>query len=117
MIGRARTWVLVLLAAALPAGAGDKNPPPWEKPLLVGRYLYRENCSACHEINKPKKYKFGPSLFRLFQNEKLPLTGGKPTEEYVVAKVKNGGVIMPPFRRYLTDEQIGNLIAYIRSKH
>ena len=70
----------------------------------------------CHEINKPKRYKFGPNLFRLFQNEKLPLTGGKPTEEYVIAKIKDGGPIMPAFRDVLTDGQIQNLMAYIRSK-
>ena len=112
-----KRWALVLLAAAaLPLAAEERNPPPWEKPLREGRYLYLENCSVCHEINKPKRSKFGPSLFRLFQNEKLPLTGGKPTEEYVAAKIKNGGPIMPAFRDYLTDPQIGKLIAYIRSR-
>ena len=115
MIARMR-WVLILLAVVT-VGAEDRKPPPWERPLRAGRYLYLENCSVCHEINRSKAgKKFGPSLFRLFQNEKLPLTGGKPTEEYVAGKIKNGGPVMPAFRDYLSDEQIEKVIAFIRSR-
>ena len=108
--------VPVLLACMVSLAAADKNPP-WEKPLREGRYLYLDNCSVCHEINRPKRNKFGPSLFGLFQSEKMPLSRAKPTDELVAAKIKNGGVIMPSFRDYLTDEQIEKLIAYIRSRH
>ncbi|HUJ21523.1 MAG TPA: cytochrome c [Bryobacteraceae bacterium] len=107
---------ILFAGVVLGASAADRNPPPWEKPLRAGRYLYRENCSVCHEINRPKRYKFGPNLFRLFQNEKLPLSGGKPTEEYVTAKIKNGGPVMPAFRDVLSEEQIADLIAFIRSR-
>jgi len=111
-------WLLISLAALLlNARAGERTPPPWEKPLRVGRYLYLENCSVCHEINKPKRNKFGPNLFGLFQSEKMPLSRVKPTDELVADKIKNGGFIMPAFRDYLTDDQIEKLIAYIRSKH
>ena len=106
---------LVLLAIVSLAAAGRN--PPWEKRLREGRYLYLDNCSVCHEINRPKTNKFGPSLFGLFQIEKMPFSRAKPTDELVAAKIKNGGPIMPSFRDYLTDEQIEKLIAYIRSRH
>ena len=56
------------------------------------------------------------SLFRLFQNEKLPFSGGKPSEPYVRIKIQFGGDVMPAFVNKLTDEQIDRLIAFIRSK-
>jgi len=115
-----RICCVPMLAALVlsPARAGERNAPPWEKPVRVGRYLYRENCSICHEIDRAKAgKKFGPSLFRLFQNEKLPLTGGRPTDEYVAGKIKNGGPVMPAFRDYLTDQQVETLMVYIRLRH
>lgn len=117
-----RKWLLLPLAAALclawPAEAPkDRKPPPWEKPLAAGRILFRQNCSVCHEINKPESKKYGPSLFRLFQNEKTPLTGFPPTEEYVIAKIKTGGVVMPAFGNILTDDQISKILAFVRSRH
>lgn len=115
---RGGRWAALFLAAASGMFAADRIPPPWEKPLRSGRYLYRENCSVCHEINRPRQgKKFGPSLFRLFQNEKLPLTRGKPTEEYVASKIRKGGPVMPAFGDYLNDRQIGDVIEYIRTKH
>ena len=115
-----RRWVaaaLVMMAALTPAvSAVGKKPPPWEKPLQVGRYLFLENCAVCHEINKAETKKLGPSLFRLFQNEKLPFSGGKPSVEYVRIKTQFGGDVMPAFVNKLTGDQISKIIAYIQTK-
>ncbi len=110
-------WIFLLLVATALGTAKNRVAPPWEKPLETGRYLFLENCSVCHEINGPKSNKFGPSLFRLFQNEKMPYSGAKPSEEYVANRIKAGGFIMPPFRDTLTDDQIEKVIAYLRSRH
>jgi mono/diheme cytochrome c family protein len=113
----ARFLPLLLAALACTAAlAADKNPPPWEKPLQKGRYLYLQNCSVCHEINKPKSAKLGPSLFRLYQNEKLPLSGGTPSEEYFRIKVMFGGDVMPPYTNRLSEEEIRLLSDFVRSK-
>ena len=109
--------VFVLVAVLAPAlAAADRKPPPWEKPIQVGRYLYLQNCSVCHEINKAETKKLGPSLFRLFQNEKLPFSGGKPSVEYVRIKTQFGGDVMPPFVNKLSADQINKIIAYIQTK-
>jgi hypothetical protein len=69
-------------------------------------------------INKPEnKKKFGPSLFRFFQNAKTPLTRVKPSESYMVTKIKNGGVVMPAFGDILTTDQIKTIVTFIRSRH
>ena len=91
-----RRCVLALVLAAA-AFAADRKAPPWEKRASWGEDLFREHCTVCHDVNKPQSKKPGPSLHRLFKNEKLPLSGGKPSREYVVVKVKFGGQLMPPF--------------------
>ena len=111
---------------------GDKRPGPgsaalqrWPEDgpacgsrLLAGRDLYRENCTVCHDIDKDNQQstKLGPSLHHLFKNEKLPLTGAKPTREYVVVKIKFGGQLMPPFIKKMTDAEVNTLVDYIESK-
>ena len=110
------TLVLVIgLQFSLPALADGYKLPPWEKPNHVGRALYRENCIVCHDVEKSKTLKLGPSLFRLFQNEKLPFSGGKPNEDYVRTKIQFGGDVMPPYVNRLTAEEIGEIISYIRT--
>jgi mono/diheme cytochrome c family protein len=103
-------WMLVFLFAAA---------PPWEKSKLIeGRDLYRENCAVCHNIesNTARPPKLGPSLYHLFKNEKLPLSHGKPSRQYVMVRVKFGGALMPAFGKKLNDAQINTLIDYIESQ-
>jgi mono/diheme cytochrome c family protein len=112
-------FVLLLLPAltwAVAALAADKKAPPWEKPLQKGRYLYLQNCSVCHEINKPETTKLGPSLFRMYQNEKLPFSGGTPSEEYFRIKVMFGGDVMPAFVNRLNEQEIKLLSDFVRSR-
>lgn len=105
--------VFFLLAALAPAG----TRPPWERTAAEGRVLFRQNCGVCHEINSNDKgRKFGPSLFRFFRNEQTPLSRIKPTDAFLIVKIKAGGPIMPPFRGVLGDDQIEKIVFYIRSK-
>ena len=112
-----RKWVLLAgIAASL--SAADIKAPPWENSRAIGRDLYRENCAVCHDIDKDRAHsrKIGPSLNHLFKNEKLPLSHGKPNRQYVITRIKFGGVIMPAFRKKLDESQINILIDYIASK-
>jgi mono/diheme cytochrome c family protein len=84
----------------------------------IGRDLYRENCSVCHDIDKDKAHsrKFGPSLNHLFKNETLPMSHGKPSRQYVEVRIKFGGAVMPAFATRLRQEEINALIDYIDSR-
>ncbi len=112
MISKAWALGLVLAPWLLPA------QPPWEKPLEVGRYLFLENCTVCHEIHKPKSAKLGPSLLRF---KKLPPERVKPFRGYIITKIKTGGpvmpalggVAMPSFGATLTEEQIRKIAAFL----
>jgi mono/diheme cytochrome c family protein len=109
----ARCLLLLALASLASAAA------PWDQSrLAIGRDLYRENCAVCHDIDKDKFHsrKLGPSLNHLFKNEKLPLSHGKPSRQYVTIRIKFGGTLMPAFGKRLNDSDINILIDYIASK-
>lgn len=111
--------LLVCASLASLLSASDTRTPPWEAPhLAAGRNLYRTNCSVCHDIEKDQKHtrKFGPSLNHLFKNERLPMSKGKPSRQYVMVRVKFGGALMPAFGKSLNDSEINTLIDYIESK-
>ena len=104
--------LLLLLAAILPLAASDAAQ------LAIGRDLYRENCSVCHDIERDKAHsrKFGPSLNHLFKNETLPMSHGKPNRPYVVVRIKYGGSLMPAFAKRLNQSEIDTLVDYLASK-
>jgi len=106
------TWLLCLALAA----AAAQKAPPWEKARHLGQDLYREHCVVCHDIDRKETKKSGPTLYRLFQNEKLPLSGAKPSRDYVVVKIKFGGQLMPPFIKRMTDPEIAALVNYIEAR-
>jgi mono/diheme cytochrome c family protein len=110
---------IALLGLAMTLTAADKNTAALDSQhLRIGRDLYRENCSVCHDIDKDKLHsrKLGPSLNHLFKNEKLPLSHGKPNRPYVTLRIKFGGALMPAFGKRLSEEEIVTLVDYIASK-
>ena len=109
----------VLLGALLElTGLAAENPKvPWEKnPQRVGQALYRENCIVCHDIDTPQSKKLGPSFYRLFQQEKMPMSNAKPNRAYIKVRVKFGGPLMPAFRQRLKEREIDALIDYMASR-
>ncbi len=110
MMAKARWLPVLLLPLFLPAAPPNRKPPPWERPIQTGRYLFLENCSVCHEAMKPKSAKLGPSLLRF---KKVPPDRVKPFQQYIFTKVKGGGILMPPFGDTLTDDQIRQIAMYL----
>jgi mono/diheme cytochrome c family protein len=104
-------FALLTLATLLPAADSKAR-------LSLGRDLYRENCSVCHDIDldKAHSHKFGPSLNHLFKNETLPMSRAKPSRPYVEVRIKFGGALMPAFAKRLSQAEIDMLIDYIETK-
>ena len=104
-------FIAVLLTAAATA---QQKKLPWEKnTMLAGQALYRENCVVCHDIDTPQSKKLGPSFYRLFEQEKMPLSNAKPNRAYIKVRVQFGGPLMPAFRQRLKDREIEALIDYM----
>jgi mono/diheme cytochrome c family protein len=110
-----RIGLVLALAAVL--AAADRVTPPWEKDRLrVGQALYRENCAVCHDIEKAQSKKLGPSFYRLFQRDRMPIAKMKPSRDYIKLRVQFGGALMPAFKQRLSAGQIETLISYMQSK-
>ncbi len=77
---------------------------------MAGAVLFRaQDCGHCH-IMYGVGGKKGPEL-TIINKDKL-WTAAKITNQ-----ILNGGQKMPPFGDSLTDEQIAQLVAYLRAKH
>jgi mono/diheme cytochrome c family protein len=101
---------MALLLAAAGARAEERKAPPWEKPGRVARYLFLENCSVCHDTEKAKSKKIGPSLARF---KKVPAERSAAFRQYIMLKVQAGGIAMPSFKDALTEEQIRTIASYV----
>ena len=99
---------LLCLITALPAHAlwGKKSKTSEQ----AGAVLFRDkDCAHCHGVAGIGGKK-GPALTDLRKNKLWP-----PAK--LTAQILNGGQKMPPFSDSLTDEQIAQLVAYLRAKH
>jgi mono/diheme cytochrome c family protein len=76
----------------------------------TGAILFRDKgCTYCHGQGGVGTKK-APSLTELWKDRVW-------TPEKITNQILNGGQKMPPFRESVTDEDVNNLIAYLRSKN
>jgi streptogramin lyase/mono/diheme cytochrome c family protein len=75
-----------------------------------GEVIYAYKCWMCHN----RYTQGGPYLKDLFERQQL-VSGPPVNDETVAAKIKEGSPLMPAFRTSLSDSDIADLVAYIRS--
>ena len=96
-IVRSLVFVLLLLATTV-VMAGDP---------MKGRSLYDNRCSGCHgadgapQVAGIPNFKMGESLM-------------KP-DQHLLAFIQKGKGVMPGFKGVLSDAEIGDIIAHIRT--
>jgi len=77
-----------------------------------GKALFKENCGICHFSASTAK-KVGPGLKGIYKRGKF--ANGKKVDDASMREwILKGGVDMPSFEGSLTDEQVRDLIAYLR---
>lgn len=108
-----KAWMADQTKAATPAEAGEK-------------LYHTKGCSACHSVDGAENPPIGPTWKDLFGHQ-VKLTNGqtvKADEAYIHESVRNPGAkvvaghpnAMPPFPpSLLSDNDIGNIIAYMKS--
>ena len=80
-----------------------------------GSELFRnKGCAHCH-FTDSNETKVGPGLAGLFQLDKLPMSGREVTEENVRKQLVNPYENMPSFADRLTEQQIDQIISYLKS--
>jgi len=88
----------VLLSMGSMANAGDP---------VKGRGIYEERCSGCHGLNGFPQVPDVPN-FSMGQ-------GLMKSDQDIMAFVKRGGTVMPGFKGILTDGEILDVIAHVRT--
>ena len=79
-----------------------------------GQALYKKHCNMCHFPDKPNK-KLGPGLKGLFSLKSLPQSHKPATEAVIRGQIEKGSKAMPAFCKNLTPEQMGSLMAYLKT--
>ena len=97
---------LAVLMASFP-GRAASNP---EADAKAGALLFRDKgCAYCHGAGGEGTKK-APALLMI--REDKAWTAEKMTEQ-----ILDGGDKMPPFRDSLSDDEIAQIVAYLRAKH
>ena len=101
---------LVLAALALPAAA-QETPDFRGAPFTMqgGAAIYQGVCQGCHMADAKGATGAG-NYPALAGNSKLASTS------YVLTMVMNGHKGMPPFRGHLTDQQIADVVNFVRNQ-
>jgi mono/diheme cytochrome c family protein len=98
-------FVAVALLAGQPSVFGESK----KEAEKAGAALFRDKgCSFCHGVGG-------------VGSKKAPALTGLPadkvwTPEKITDQILNGGQKMPPFRDSVTDDEVSDLIAYLRAK-
>jgi mono/diheme cytochrome c family protein len=98
--------ILPALFLALIA-SGSAQVPDAQAAVQAGAILFRDNCARCHGANLEGGKK-APALAEIRQKKHW-------TDERITHRIQNGEGKMPPFRDSLNNDQIQQLIAYLRA--
>ena len=96
------------LAAALITGTQAASAPEG------GQAIFDANCAQCHNATSAEA-RVGPGLKGLFKAKTLPATKRPVTDANVTSQIRDGGGGMPAFGEKLGAEQIGSLVAYLKT--
>jgi mono/diheme cytochrome c family protein len=114
-----RTFLVLAQVYALSGTLGAQQPPA--SPTLntteqFGRKIFQTRCAMCHVGQEPatematdgaarRPTSFGPLLSQ----------AQAANEEKLREKIKNGGARMPAYKLALNDEQIGQVVAFMKT--
>jgi len=79
-----------------------------------GKELFQQKCSTCHFDTSDAK-KIGPGLKGLNKRGTFTVNNNKVTEENLKTWIENGDSLMPPFKDVIDDNQIKDIIVYVRT--
>jgi mono/diheme cytochrome c family protein len=105
--------VAALLAALLSSACETKRQQPGAA-VIEGGWIYDNNCAECHENPQPDLHKQPPNLHGLFLRKSLP-SGALATDSQVRMTIIQGKGTMPAFDQRLREEDLKNLLAYLRT--
>ncbi|MFH1335655.1 MAG: DUF6529 family protein [Candidatus Zixiibacteriota bacterium] len=96
---------------AVSAPASSVNAPG---DAQIGKGIFENKCSFCHYSDRTE-VKIGPGLKGILTREKLPVSGKPATPENVIQQLQDPFKDMPSFRSSLSEQDINDLIAYLKT--
>ena len=114
--GNPRLICFFALAFLLQVSSGCSH---WEsrraKAIARGNNLFEMHCGGCHSRRRLDLEKVPPDLHGVFDRKFLP-SGRSATDDLVRSTILTGrSGIMPPFEGSLSDEDIQDIILYLRT--
>ncbi|MEO8726980.1 MAG: cytochrome c [Acidobacteriaceae bacterium] len=77
-----------------------------------GERVFNMQCAVCHNAHSTEAL-HGPGLQGLYHRQSLP-SGIPLTDEHVRQNIIHGRAMMPPFGNVLDEQQIDDVIAYLK---
>lgn len=103
--------ICVFAAAFALAACGEQKPKGLsvQRSVRVEAAFYRANCVVCHGAEATGKDIGGRVTPSMRAGDVL-----KKSDEYIYNQIRDGGNGMPPFKYQMTDQQIKNMVGFIR---
>ncbi|HEY6126830.1 MAG TPA: cytochrome c [Candidatus Acidoferrum sp.] len=79
-----------------------------------GKEVFQQKCAVCHYDTSDAK-KIGPGLKGISKRGTFTVNNNKVTDETLKTWIENGDSQMPPFKDVLEENQIKDVIAYVKT--
>jgi cytochrome c2 len=76
--------------------------------------VFDQKCSVCHFADSDAK-KIGPGLKGISKRGTFSVNNNKFTDDALKTWIENGDSLMPPFKDVLDEQQIKDVIAYVKT--
>jgi mono/diheme cytochrome c family protein len=106
---------VALLAQDPPAKTAPKKTASAKGSATKGKEVFDQKCGICHFADSDAK-KIGPGLKGLNKRGTFSVDNTKKvTDENLKTWIENGDSLMPPFKDVLDEQQIKDVIAYVKT--
>ena len=107
---------LAVTGATLAQTKTTKKAPAGKDAAAVarGKEVFQQKCSTCHYDTSDAK-KIGPGLKGIGKRGTFTVNNNKVTDETLKTWIENGDSLMPPFKDVIDDNQIKDVIAYVKT--
>jgi cytochrome c len=107
---------VAVLAQDPPAKTAPKKTSPSKSSgsATKGKEVFDQKCGICHFADSDAK-KIGPGLKGISKRGTFTVNNNKVTDENLRTWIENGDSLMPPFKDVLDEQQIKDVIAYVKT--
>jgi len=105
---------VALVAQDPPAKPAPKKAAASKGSPTKGKEVFDQKCGICHFADSDAK-KIGPGLKGISKRGTFTVNNNKVTDDTLKTWIENGDSLMPPFKDVLEEQQIKDVIAYVKT--